>query len=165
MNTYGRLRVLYVEDNRDSFEMLEVMLAQAGIDLVSAVSIADALTRAGADRFDLYLLDTGLPDGSGVSLCRTLRAVDPNIPVVFYSGNAHPDEIKMGIAAGATGYISKPHSDQLAETIMHLVTEHRGKAFSLASPSVVTAPAEFPPERDEREHRGERQVYPSLSSA
>lgn len=125
MNNDARIRVLYVEDNRDSFEMLKVMLGMSQIDVDSAQDVDEALTRAGSEKFDLYLLDSGLPDGSGLGLCRTLRAADPEIPVLFYSGNAHPEEIKMGLAAGAGGYITKPNSDKLAQTISQLVKTRR----------------------------------------
>jgi DNA-binding response OmpR family regulator len=138
MNTYERIRVLYVEDNLDSFEMLQVMLGPAGIELESSTSVESALTRAGGERFDLYLLDSGLPDGSGLSLCRTLRAVEPKVPVLFYSGNAHPDAIKMGLAAGADGYITKPNSDKLTETITRLVMNSRQKTFEWASTVLVS---------------------------
>src|SRR5687767_7752901 len=99
MNTNTRLRVLYVEDNCDSSEMLTVLLGLAHIDVDCAVSVDDALARASADRFDLYLLDSEFPEGSGSGLCRTLRAIDPNTPLLFYSGNAHPEQIKAGLAA------------------------------------------------------------------
>ena len=141
MNNYKHLRVLYVEDNCDSFEMLKVMLGSAQIDVQCAVTVAEALTRAGSETFDLYLLDTGLPDGSGISLCRTLRAVDPRVPVLFYSGEAHPDEIRRGMAAGALGYITKPHSEKLAETIIQLVASQREKSFALASLPVLAQAA------------------------
>ena len=132
MNTHKRPQVLYVEDNTDSFEMLQVMLAAERIDLQSAGSIAEGLAKAGAQRFDLYLLDSGLPDGNGFSLCRILRAIDPDVPVLFYSGNAYPAEIKVAMAAGAHGYITKPHSEKLAETILHLVATHREEPVAKA---------------------------------
>ena len=125
MNSNERLRVLYVDDDRDSFEMLKVMLDMSQIEVAPAQSMREALTQAGSERFDLYLLDSGLPDGDGASLCRTLRAADPAIPVLFYSGNAHPEEIKMGMAAGAAAYITKPNSERLATTILQLVTNYR----------------------------------------
>ena len=137
MNTYERIRVLYVEDNVDSFDMLQMMLSTDDIKLEPAASIAEALKRAGEERFDLYLLDTGLPDGSGLSLCRTLRAVDPTVPVLFYSGDAQPAAIKLGMAAGANAYLSKPHSEKLAETIVQLVSSSRAKASGLASLPVL----------------------------
>ena len=141
MNYDERIRVLYIEDNCDSFEMLKVLLGLSQIDVDSAPSVGDALTRAGSERFDLYLLDSGLPDGNGLSLCRTLRAVDPERPILFYSGHAHPEDIKMGMAAGADGYITKPHSDKLAETIIQLVANHREKPFALVSLPVLVGAA------------------------
>ncbi len=133
MNYDERLRVLYVEDNCDSFEMLKVMLGMCQIDLDSTQSSGEALALVSSDdRFDLYLLDVGLPDSNGLSLCRTLRAIDPGTPVLFYSGNAHPEDMERGIEAGADGYIIKPNSEKLASTILQLVTDYR-KASQPAS--------------------------------
>ncbi|MEP6703975.1 MAG: response regulator [Acidobacteriota bacterium] len=125
MNYDERLRVLYIEDDRDSFEMIKVMLSLSGIAVESAPTAGEAVKRAGSERFDLYLLDSGLPDGSGLGLCRKLRVIDPRIPVLFYSGNAHVDDIERGMAAGAAGYITKPNSDKLAASIVQLVTNYR----------------------------------------
>ncbi len=129
MNTSERLRVLYVEDDCDSLQMLEVMLDLSRIDVECATSIVEALRSSALERFDLYLLDSDLPDGSGLTLCRTLRTVDPETPILFYSGSAHPDEIKMGIEAGADGYITKPHSDRLAPIIIQLVASYRANSL------------------------------------
>lgn len=141
MNSSASVRVLYIEDNCDSFEMLDVLLGMSGIGLDSASSVVQALTRAGSERFDLYLLDSGLPDGNGLSLCRTLRAGDPETPILFYSGHARPEDIKMGMAAGADGYIIKPHSDKLAGTIIQLVASRRAQADVLMSLPVLAAAA------------------------
>lgn len=130
MNRNKRIRVLYVEDDHDAFQMLKVMLDLSQIDVDSAGSVGEALIRADSERFDVYLLDTGLPDGSGIRLCSTFRTVYPKIPVLFYSGNTHPEAIKMGMSAGATAYITKPHSDKLASIIIHLV-ESQSTVISL----------------------------------
>ena len=139
MNNNKRLRVLYIEDNPDSFEMLKVMLGFSQIDVESAASVGEALARAGSEKFDLYLLDWALPDGTGLSLCRTLHAVDLETPILFYSGHAHPEEIRIGMAAGADGYIAKPHSDKLAESILQLVANRRAKPFVVRSVPVLAA--------------------------
>lgn len=141
MNYDKRISVLYVEDDPDSFEMLQMMLSIDEIDLKSAGTIEDALMQAGREHFDLYLLDSRLPDGNGFGLCRTLRAVDPNIPVLFYSGNAYKDEIKVAMDAGANGYIIKPHSEKLAGTIAQLVATRREEAYARVSLPVLMAAA------------------------
>ncbi len=129
MNNDERLRVLYVEDNCDSFEMLKVMLGMCQIEVDCAQSSGEALAQARSDnRFDLYLLDGGLPDINGLSLCRTLRAIDPKTPVLFYSGNAHPEDMEKGMEAGAAGYIIKPNSEKLAATIFQLVINYRERS-------------------------------------
>jgi two-component system catabolic regulation response regulator CreB len=141
MNDEERIRVLYIEDDCDSFEMIKVLLGFSRIELDSAASTGEAMARARAQRFDLYLLDSGLPDGNGFNLCRELRETDPMTPVLFYSGHAHPDEIKMGMAAGADGYIIKPHSDKLAETIFRLVASRRENSSAVKELPVLAAAA------------------------
>ena len=138
MNNDKRIRVLYVEDDPDATLMLKVMLSLSEIDLESASSVGGAIERAFSERFDLYLLDAGLPDGNGFSLCRTLRAADPEIPVLFYSGNAHPHEVELGMSAGASGYIAKPHSDMLAASIIQLVEDRDRSEFAFL-PVLATA--------------------------
>ena len=76
---------------------------------------------AQAEQFDLYLLDTRFPEGSGLDLCKQLREFSPQTPIVFYSGNAgEPDKAK-GLAAGADAYLVKPDSDTVAATIFRLL--------------------------------------------
>ena len=133
MNDDQPLRILYVEDNHDSFEMLKVMLAISHIEVARASSIDDALTMAGAERFDLYLLDGRLPDGDGLSLCRILREIDHERPLLFYSGNASSEEVEMAMSAGADGYITKPHSDKLTERIIQLVANRPERPDASAS--------------------------------
>ena len=141
MDTNRRLRILYIEDNCDSIDMLTVMLAMSDIEVDCALSVSDGLARAAKQRYDLYLLDSGLPDGDGLALCRTLRFANPDIPVLFYSGNAHSDDIKRGMSAGASGYVTKPHSDRLAPTIILLVENQRARAASYASLPVLAVAA------------------------
>lgn len=130
MKNEKRIRVLYVEDDPDAVLMLKVMLAMSDIEIESAGSVGGAIERAFSERFDLYLLDSGLPGGNGISLCRTLRAADPEIPVIFYSGNAHANDMKLGMSAGASGYIAKPHSDKLAALIIQLVEDRERPEFA-----------------------------------
>ncbi len=137
MNTNERLRVLYVDDNCDSRQMVEVMLDLAQIDVECADSILEALRLSALERFDLYLLDCGLSDGSGLTLCRTFRSIDPKTPILFYSGSAHPEEIRKGINAGADGYITKPNSDRLAPIITQLVENRRAASLDSGSRPVI----------------------------
>ena len=58
-------RILYIEDHEDSREMLTLLLKNAGHTVSTATSIADGLSLAKRERFDLYILDSRFADGSG----------------------------------------------------------------------------------------------------
>ncbi len=101
-------RILYVEDHEDSRAMLVILLGQAGYEVATATNVAEGLSLARRERFDLYLLDSRFRDGDGIDLCRRVRAFDSDTPIVFYSSAAYERDIKAGIAAGAQHYLIKP---------------------------------------------------------
>ena len=121
MNLTKKLSVLYVEDNEDSGEMLSTLLGFSGIDVSLARTIKEALDSARQLHFDLYLLDSRFPDGSGFDLCRQLREVNSETPVVFYTGDAGTSDKEMGMNAGARAYLVKPEVEMVASTILQCV--------------------------------------------
>jgi DNA-binding response OmpR family regulator len=118
-------RVLYVETNKDSYFMISTMLGFSGIEVQPAHNIAEALQLAQTEHFDLYLLDTRFPEGSGFELCRKLRETVLQTPIIFYSGEAYTADKARGIFAGADAYLVKPDSDTIAATIFRLLKENR----------------------------------------
>nr|MBA3257124.1 response regulator [Pyrinomonadaceae bacterium] len=58
--------ILCVDDHEDTSEMLQQLLAQEDYEVVTAVTVEDALKLAKSEDFDLYVLDKRLPDGSGL---------------------------------------------------------------------------------------------------
>jgi DNA-binding response OmpR family regulator len=70
-----------------------------------------------AERFDLYLLDSRLPDLDGFELCRRMRALDAHTPILFFSGAAFEADKKRGIEAGADAYVIKPDIHGLVGSI------------------------------------------------
>jgi DNA-binding response OmpR family regulator len=116
-------RILYVEENDDSRQMLAITLENAGYAVSTADSIANGLSVTRRERFDLYILENSYRDGSGLNLCRQIRADDPFIPIIFYSSQAYPSDIKAGMAAGAQDYLVQPMGIySIAETIAGLLT-------------------------------------------
>ena len=116
-------RILYAEDDIDAGFMLGIMLGFLGIEVVSVRTIAKALHLAQIESFDLYLLSSRFPNGSGLELCRLLREFAPLTPIVFYSGDAFPTDKAKGILAGANAYLIKPDSDTIAPTIFRLLKQ------------------------------------------
>jgi DNA-binding response OmpR family regulator len=115
-----RKRILCVEDDVDSCEMLRVLLHE--YEVVTANTVREGLKMAQAERFDLYLLDSTYPDGSGVELCRELRTFDAQTPVIFHSGMEGESDIEDAMNAGAQAYLVKPIGiDELEGSIQRLL--------------------------------------------
>lgn len=123
MSSTPRPRVLYVEDDQDSREMLGMMLRMAFIEAKAVGTAAEALSSIQAERFDLYLLDSTLPDLDGFELCRQVRDLDAHTPILFFSGAAYETDKQKGLAAGANGYVNKPDIENLLGRINEFVSQ------------------------------------------
>lgn len=97
--------VLCVEDDRDTREMLGVLLEDRGYRFQAATTCAEAIRLIGEGIPSLVLLDSLLPDGSGVDVCKQVRKIAPDLPIVFFSGSECDNQWK---AAGANAFIAKP---------------------------------------------------------
>lgn len=123
-------RVLCVDDDEDSREILSMMLKFRRIDTKTVGTAAQALSLIEAEQFDLYLLDVWLPDLDGFELCRRMRDVDPHTPILFFSGAAYEADKKRAIDAGANAYVTKPDLEGLVGSISQFVSH---AAYATAS--------------------------------
>ena len=110
-------RVLYVDDDEDSREMLRMLLELRSIETKAVGTAGEALKSIQAEPFDLYLLDAWLPDLDGFELCRQLRGYDSQTPILFFSGAGCDADKKMGHQAGANAYVIKPDIRHLLGSI------------------------------------------------
>jgi DNA-binding response OmpR family regulator len=120
--------------------MLSVLLKFWRIETKGVGTATQALSLIEAEHFDLYLLDTWLPDLDGVELCRRMRALDPHTPILFFSGAAYEADKKRGIEAGANAYVIKPDVDGLIGTITQLVSHAEGPPPPKQCALVVSRP-------------------------
>lgn len=102
------MRILCVEDDVDSREMMTVLLEQAGYEVFTAGSATDGLGLARQGSFALIILDNWYERGSGIELCKQIRRFDTRTPIVFFSGAAYEADIQQGMQAGAQRYLTKP---------------------------------------------------------
>jgi DNA-binding response OmpR family regulator len=116
-----RPSVLCVDDDEDSRVMLITLLKHELIEAKAVGTAAQAISSIQTERFDLYLLDSRLPDLDGFDLCRRIRDFDPDTPILFFSGAADSTDRKKGLDAGANAYVVKPEIDSLIETITQFV--------------------------------------------
>jgi len=97
-------KILCVDDHSDTCDLIATILETHSV--TSAYSMADAVKQATAQKFDLYILDYHLPDGTGLELCLMLRAFDQVTPMIFATGSSSITEAQV-ITAGAQGLIRK----------------------------------------------------------
>src|SRR5215813_8701398 len=76
-------QVLVVDDELNIRELVQVALKFHGCSVTTAATGKDALRQADADRPDLIVLDVMLPDMDGFEVCRRLRAMGNEVPVIF----------------------------------------------------------------------------------
>lgn len=123
----GHLRVLLVEDDAASGELVRRIFARrGGVDLARVGDGESAIAAARSDRPDLVLLDLGLPDLAGDAVLAQLRG-DPataDIPVVVVSADATEAQRRRLVAAGADAYLTKPLAvGELLAVVNALVVE------------------------------------------
>jgi two-component system, OmpR family, response regulator MtrA len=104
----ARGRVLFIDDDGDTCEMIKLVLRQAGYEVAIGRSVAEGLRLARAKRFDLILLDSYFDDGNGIELCRAVRQFDGQTPIFFYTGVAQEQYMRTVLEAGAQGCFIKP---------------------------------------------------------
>jgi two-component system, OmpR family, copper resistance phosphate regulon response regulator CusR len=111
-------RVLFLDDNEDTRELLDIVLSEAGYEIVLGRSLAEGLQLVKSSSFDLILLDWYFNDGTGLDLCRTIRESDGQTPIFFYTGMAMDNHMRKALQAGAQGCFIKPvDMETLLETI------------------------------------------------
>jgi DNA-binding response OmpR family regulator len=120
------MRILCIEDDRDSCEVMEALLGQMGYEVITAHTVAEGLRLAKGGDFCLILLDSLYPDGTGIELCKHIRSFDSHTPILFYTGLSNDVEIREGMGAGAQGYFIKPDIMPLLHTISERTSTDSG---------------------------------------
>jgi DNA-binding response OmpR family regulator len=119
-----RKRILCVEDDEDCSGLLTTLLELSNFRAAIASTSAEGLRLSQSERFDLYLLDSRLPDGTGAQLCQQIRSFDPLTPILFLSADAYPETQAEAFRAGAQAYLTKPlDPDALKEMVKWLLDE------------------------------------------
>ncbi len=131
-------RLLLVEDDPAIARTVAYALERDGLAVNHSLLLSDARHLLRAHRFDLLVLDVGLPDGSGLELLRELRQQGHTLPVLMLS--AHGEEIDrvLGLELGADDYLPKPFSPR------ELAARAKALLRRAAGPAAGPAPAGSP---------------------
>jgi two-component system, OmpR family, response regulator len=106
----GYPRILVVDDEPYITDLLGAALRFEGFVVDVASTGAEALEMARPVRHDLVLLDVMLPDLDGNEVCRRLRAIGVETPVVFLTAREATEDKVTGLSAGGDDYVTKPFS-------------------------------------------------------
>ena len=101
------MKILLVEDDTALRGALEELLAREGYEVIKASNARTAQDAMNSD-IDLAMLDVGLPDGDGVSLCRQWRSVGVETPILFLTAKDEELDVVRGLDAGGNDYVTKP---------------------------------------------------------
>jgi DNA-binding response OmpR family regulator len=102
--------IMIIEDEPDANELFAEMMRINGFRVIKTYTSTPALTLIAQEKPDLIILDIMMPDISGIEVLHYMRA-DPAlapIPVVVVSARATPADIRAGLDAGASIYLTKP---------------------------------------------------------
>src|ERR1700720_2237415 len=105
-------RILIVDDKATSRELLRTVLEKQGYAVIEAGDGAEALQKAHADNPHLILLDLQMPIRNGYEVLGELRQ-DANyatLPIIALTASAMQGDREKALAAGFTGYLTKPVS-------------------------------------------------------
>ena len=104
------MRILVIEDDPGGRNMLAQGLAECGHEAVCAADFAEGLALAGAEDFDVLIVDRMLPGGDGLDIVSSLRAQKIMTPAVFLTALNEVDDRIAGLRAGGDDYVAKPFS-------------------------------------------------------
>lgn len=101
-------KILVVEDDLALSAGLCFELDTSGYLTVAAYHCEKVRQLLKNDHFDLIILDINLPDGNGFDLCREIKILLPQLPVIFLTANDLEQDVLNGFDLGADDYITKP---------------------------------------------------------
>jgi two-component system response regulator DevR len=105
----GKIRVFLLEDHEVMRQGLRMVLsAEPDIEVVGdAGTVASALVRLPAVRPQVAILDVRLPDGDGISACREIRSMLPDVACLMFTAYQDDQALLGAVMAGAAGYVLK----------------------------------------------------------
>lgn len=133
-------RLLLVEDDTAIVKSLKDFLTGEGFEIMSAPGQREAEELIRQKKFDLFLLDISIANGSGFSLCEKAKTL--KLPVIFLTASGDENSIVRGLDMGADDYISKPFRPrELVSRIKSVLRRYEGNS-SVVSIGNITVDTE-----------------------
>lgn len=149
------MKVLIVEDDTNIRRGLAELLSQHGYEVVDAPDGDIGLSVFKTVRPDFVCLDIMMPGKTGYDLCRAIRLLDEEVPIVFLTAKAEEIDKVLGLELGADDYILKPFGAHEVLARIRAITrrvyreQRRTAQASFALADLVIEPSELRARRNE----------------
>jgi signal transduction histidine kinase/ActR/RegA family two-component response regulator len=105
-------RVLVVDDDRETRDVLREILEGAGASVIAMASAAETRAFLGSAGADLLIADLGMPAEDGYALIRSVRALETDdtahVPAIALTAHTRPEDVQRALASGYQMHVSKP---------------------------------------------------------
>jgi two-component system, OmpR family, KDP operon response regulator KdpE len=119
-------KVLLVDDDASIRRALQMTLSALGFEIEEASSGEQAVSFVRTERYDAVLLDINMPGVGGIAVCRTLRQLAEDLPILMLTVQDSADDKIDALDAGADDFITKPfHVGELAARVRSAVRRSR----------------------------------------
>lgn len=145
-------KILVVDDEATTRELLERLLTDAGFEVVSTYSAEEAVAMLHRETFDLVTLDVMMPHVDGLECCRRIRQFS-DVPVIFVTAKRDAVEEVEGFEAGGDDYIRKPfHVDAVLSRVRAVLRRAEDRKQAAGAPvggGLSAGPIRLDPEAQE----------------
>ena len=121
--------VLLADDNEDIIELVQLVLKNAGYNLITARDGIEAVAICLKQNPDLVLMDLKMPNMNGFDATRTLRAKGYTNPIIVLTASESAEDRKKAEQAGVNGYILKTMDMKEVETKIDSFLQRGGPSF------------------------------------
>jgi two-component system phosphate regulon response regulator OmpR len=122
-------RILVVDDDPEIRKLLARYIESQGFRVLLAASCRELRDRLATNHVDLIVLDVMLPDGSGLEMCRDLRAQRSNVPIILLTALKEDVDRIIGLEIGADDYLGKPFNPRELIARVRAVLRRRAEAL------------------------------------
>jgi DNA-binding response OmpR family regulator len=113
--------ILFIDSDADACEIMELLMRRIGFRVISSRNASEALRLAENNSFSIIISEYLLRDSDALQMCNRIKALDPHVPIVFYSAESRREHRQRGIKAGATAYLVKPNDlESIEQTVLDL---------------------------------------------
>jgi len=145
-------KILYIEDEPYLGKIVKETLEAQGYEVVWEIDGARVLGHVGTFKPEICVLDIMLPNVDGYELCTQIKALQPELPVIFLTAKTETIDLVRGFEAGGTDYIRKPFS--IEEVMVRIenqlaLTQNHGKTASLPKDEIRLGLYTYQPSRYE----------------